>query len=714
MKLAIVIIHYNTSADLDRCLESISAYPPGSEHRVVIVDNASRDDGLDAVHRRYPDHTWIFSEENLGYARGCNLGMAQVEADYYLVLNPDIVVQPGALDRLLEFADRHPRAGLVGPQLLNEDGSIQDSCRRFYTFKTLLLRRTFLGKLFSNSETERRYLMADFDHRSVRPVDWVIGGCVLVRRSAMARTGPMDERFFLYFEDVDWCYRMWQAGYEVIYTPDARFMHRHRRDSARGTFNRTFWMHLGSLISFYEKWGMVVWLLKKWREPLVVMFLWLLDILGVATAFVGAYGLRKMSGVFFSGDLYPFAEYRPLLYFSLLLVSLTFLLTGRYAVGRGREAPPLGAHLQRMVVVGLLLLASTYLGHLEVASRVVLILFLALLTGLTLAGESLFHRLLLRLERGYLSLERTLLVGDPTRLRSWLDGAGDLRRQGVDVAGYLADPPDPGSGLPALGAGDVPWLGLRRELLEVVGRYRISQVVFWEAPGQDHATLRALAGLRRLRIRLRWHVPDAWLLAAGASPEIFGGELGGVQQFRSVTALRVLADRGLSLAVGLALALVGLLPGLWLLLGGGRGDRARWQTVQVRDVWGNDPSLQLAVRADGRVLPLFWQGRLVGPLLRGRLNVYGPRPQLDNAAATPQAAAEIVAFWQGTPRAPGLTGAWAHRNSGVDAKHGAAHTVSGGFAAWRQFWSDPGGFGRIEVRSTMTTETTQPSEGERS
>ena len=105
--------------------------------------------------------------------------------------------------------------------------------------------------------------------------------------------------------------------------------------------------------------------------------------------------------------------------------------------------------------------------------------------------------------------------------------------------------------------------------------------------------------------------------------------------------------------------MIGLLPGLWLFLFGGRGDRARWQPVQVRDVWGHDPSLQLAVRSDGRVLPLIWQGRLTGALLKGRLNVYGPRPQLDTAAATPRDAAEIVAFWQGTPRAPGLTGDWA-------------------------------------------------------
>ncbi len=113
VKLAIVIVHYNTSADLARCLESLTANPPAAEHRIVVVDNASRDEGLADVHRRFPDCIWIFNTENTGYAHGCNLGIAAVDAEYHLVLNPDVVVLPGSLDALLAFADRHParRAG---------------------------------------------------------------------------------------------------------------------------------------------------------------------------------------------------------------------------------------------------------------------------------------------------------------------------------------------------------------------------------------------------------------------------------------------------------------------------------------------------------------------------------------------------------------------------------------------------------------------------
>jgi len=690
VKLGIVMIHYNTSADLDRCLESLTAYPPTAEHQIVVVDNASSDDGLEAVHQRHPHCRWLFNTDNHGYAKGCNQGMAEVAADYYLILNPDIVVQPGALDRLLAFADRNPRAGMVGPQLLNEDQSIQESCRRFYTLKTLLLRRTFFGRIFPNSETVRQHLMQDFDHRESRPVDWVLGGCLLVRTSAMERTGPMDERFFLYFEDVDWCYRMWQAGFEVQYTPDARFIHKHRRDSAKGRFNRSFWLHLGSLISFYEKWGILIWLLKKWRDPLLMFLWWAMDLVGLTAAFWAAYGLRGALGRFFAEPLYPAREYVPLLVFAWLLASATFWLTGRYRSGGLRRGHPAAEHLRQIGIVSVLLLASTYLGHQEVISRAVLLLFIPLFAVATGLGESLFRRLLRKLERGHLSLERTLLAGPPARIQQWLTTAGDLRGQGVDLAGYLAEPSESG-GLPPLADGDVPWLGRRQDIVAVVRRYRISQVVFWDNPRAGAVDAggdwQLLAGLRRLRVRLRWHVDGAWLLASGARPEMFGNELSAVRGSGSGMALRALADRALALVAGLLLGIGGVLPWLWLRFVRVPRGRARWEDLTAADLWGHDPQMTLAVSATGQVLSLPWQWRLAGPLLRGRLAVLGPRPWTLGRVEAPLAPHDVLGFWKSEPRAPGLAGPWS-----CGSQQRGVGTL---LATLGQLWRDPGGFGVI-------------------
>ncbi|HPF70271.1 MAG TPA: glycosyltransferase [Candidatus Krumholzibacteria bacterium] len=682
MKLAIVIVHYNTSGDLERCLESLAANAPAAPHRVVVVDNASRDDGLADVHRRFPDCTWIFNTENAGYAKGCNQGIAAVDAAYHLLLNPDVVALPGPLDALLAFADAHPRAGIVGPQLLNEDGSIQDSCRRFYTFRTLLLRRTFFGKLFPDSETVRRHLMRDFDHRAARPVDWILGGCLLARREAVARTGAMDERFFLYFEDVDWCYRMWQAGFEVVYSPEARFIHRHRRASAKGTFNRSFFLHLASLISFYEKWGMLVWLLKKWREPLLLGVLWLLDMAGLTVAFGLAYGLRSLLGSRFAEPLYPFAEYRPLLLFALVLATVTFLSAGRYKPGRLRDRRGLGEHLQHVGVVSVLLLAATYLGHMDVISRAVLLLFIPLLAVLTAVGDRAVAAVRRRLERGRLSLERTLLVGDTVELNRWLLGAGDLARQGVDVAGYLADPGDIGV-LPPL-QGGVPWLGRPDEAGAVVERYRISQVVFGAPPAAGRTPWLLLGTLRRLRVRLRWLGEGTWLLAAAARAETFGGVPSAVQAVGGRRAASAGLRRMRDVAAGLLLAVFTAGPRLVHRAGALRRGDAVQQTVPVCDAWGRALELTLVTGRDGRVLALPWQAPLAGALLRGRVGVWGARGERGAVPGTPRDAASVFAFWHDEPAPPGLVGPWAAGEG-----RGAAARVLG------RLWRDPCGFGNL-------------------
>lgn len=686
VRLAVVIVHYNTSGDLARCLESLAAYPPAAPHRVVIVDNASRDEGLAAVHARFPDCRWIFNTENAGYARGCNRGMAEVEAEYYLVLNPDIVVQPGALDRLLEFADAHPRAGLVGPQLLNEDGTLQESCRRFYTLRTLILRRTILGKLFPDSRTVQRHLMRDFDHRSSRPVDWILGGCVLARRTALDRCGPMDERFFLYFEDVDWCYRMWQAGYEVQYTPDARFVHRHRRASARGRFGRSWWLHLGSLISFYEKWGMFVWLLKKWRDPLLAQLLWVLDMAGLGAAFAGAYALRQAAGRWFAEPLFPFREYAPLLAFAALLATVTFLLTGRYRTDGRDRARSLGEHLQQVGVVAVLLLAATYLGHLDVVSRAVLLLFIPLLGLATFAGDRLVRRARRRLVRGRLTLERTLLAGAPARVGAWLAGQRLAPGGSLDVAGYVAEPPV-GAGLPALGGGDVPWLGRPTEIPEIVRRYRVSQVVFWEEPGpRSPAQWAVLATLRRQRIRLRWPAEAAWLAEAGDHVETFGNELSAVHLSGGKLSLATGGYRAAGLLAGLALWTLAAPGWLWLRVAARRRGGAWFAPVALSDLWGHDPVLTLAIDRGGRVLPLPWQWKLAGPLATGTIALAGPRPQTGGRRDAPRSPAEVLEFWKNVPQAPGLTGPWANTPSGGP---------PGRAARLRQLWRDPGGFGHL-------------------
>jgi len=661
VRLGIVIVHYNTPEDLARCLRSLQDHAPTCSHEVVVVDNASSAPGLDDLQLRHPDVRWLLNTENRGYGRGCNQGLAAVAADYHLILNPDIVVQPGALDALLDFADRHPRAGLIGPQLLNEDGTIQESCRRFYTFWTLVLRRTPLARLARNSRIVQRHLMRDFDHESVRPVDWVLGGCLLVRREARDRCGPMDERFFLYFEDVDWCYRMWRSGFEVVYFPGARFVHRHRRASARGTFTRSFWLHLASLISYYEKWSMLVYAVKKWRRPLEVALHWSLDMALLAVALLGAYGLRDVGQPLFATELLPLSWYRGWLVYAGILVTVAFVLLGRYRTTGLRAGPDWGAHLKQVGLVTLLLLAGSYLGRQEVMSRAVLLVLLVLYSGLTIWASAVIGRLHRRLEEGYLALERTLLAGPRTVVAGWLAASGDLRRLAADPVGYVTDEPAPPGGHLAIGVGDVPWLGTWAELPDLVDRFRVSQVVFWQQPGDDVQIRAILVKLRRLRIRLRWILADAWLLAAGARAETFGAAESGVLDPDDGGTLSRLALRPLAVLVAAPLLLVaGLLAApRWLRL---RSGAWRWELVDLGGIAAHNDRVAILCDRQGRTLPLWWQSGLAFALLRGRVGVVGAR-----LGAAGGAGDTAAALRDADSAVPGLTGRWA-RDAGGGAR----------------------------------------------
>ena len=679
MKLSIVIVHYNTCGDLERCLESLRRCPPRCDFGVTVVDNASSEPGLAAVQERFGEVHWQLNSRNEGYARGCNAGMNVFDSEFVLLLNPDIVMQPGAVDAMLDAADRHPQAGIVGPQLLNEDGSVQDSCRRFYTLTTLLMRRSFLGKFFPNSRAVSRHLMRDFDHRTTRAVDWVLGGCMLIRRDAVARVGPMDERFFLYFEDVDWCYRMWQAGHEVLYVPEARFIHRHRRQSTAGFRDKSFWLHLGSLISFYEKWGMLVYLLKRWRDPLSMLLFWLVDLAALNAAFCGAYALRAAATSLFEDPLFPFGEYRPLLLFANLLTTVSFVLLGRYRAGALRRPARAGERLQQAVTVSLLLLASTYLSHQSVYSRAVLLMFIPLFALTITVGERLFRRLRARMAQGYLSLERTLLVGNPREIDAWLVAAGDLRELGLDPVGYLAD--DARDETVPLNRGEVPCLGDAGQLAAVVQRYRIGQVVFWRWPDGGLKVLRNLALLRSRRIRLRWRVDEASLLREGAHHEEFGQDVSVVLDPGPVNAVATTLRRLVDAACGAVATLLTVVPFAATRLFPGW----TWRHVKVhpRGAPERGWTQRLVCGRDGRPRGMPWQAPLCWSLLRGRLALQGaPLAAAAADGARDEEPVSLREMWRLELPTAGLTGTWGGPGSG---------------AKFLTLWSDPAGVTRFCV-----------------
>jgi GT2 family glycosyltransferase len=217
-RVACVVVTHDALPWIERCLASVA----GTE--TVVVDNGSSDGTPDVVREGFPA-VRVVEAENRGLAAGWNRGIAETNAEHVLVLNADAWLVEDALARLVEAADRHPRAAAVGPRLLNPDGTLQRSVRGYPTVWRLATEYLYLRKLAPGSRALNAFYGAGFDHASERDVEWVMGACFLLRRSAYDAVGPFDERYFLFSEEVDWMRRAADAGWDVVFTPAARCVH---------------------------------------------------------------------------------------------------------------------------------------------------------------------------------------------------------------------------------------------------------------------------------------------------------------------------------------------------------------------------------------------------------------------------------------------------------------------------------------------------------
>jgi N-acetylglucosaminyl-diphospho-decaprenol L-rhamnosyltransferase len=216
--VSVVVVTYNALPWVERCLESVRG------RETIVVDHGSTDGTLEAVQRRFPD-ALLLRRENRGYGAGLNAGLQAASNDFALLLNSDAWAQGDAVERLTAFAESRPRAGLVGPRALNPDGTRQLTVRAFPTLWRLATEYLFLRKLAPRSRALNSFYAGGLDLSRAQKVDWVMGFAMLVRRAAMDEVGGFDESFFMFSEETDLCRRLWDAGWEVWYDPEAEFTH---------------------------------------------------------------------------------------------------------------------------------------------------------------------------------------------------------------------------------------------------------------------------------------------------------------------------------------------------------------------------------------------------------------------------------------------------------------------------------------------------------
>lgn len=412
MSLSLVIVHYRTGEALARLMVSLVQARPAPLGEIIVVNNSGEpvEEILAGAGSPWPTRV-VHPGKNVGYARGVNAGIRAAAGGDVLILNPDVRVLEGSIETLLQAAEAHPRAGIVAPKLLNPDGTLQLSARRFYNWRTLLLRRIPLGPFVAKSRALREHVMADWDHVGTRRVDWVLGAAMLVRRQAMRDVGLMDERYFLYFEDVDWCQRMGRHGYEVLYVPDARMFHDYARSSAQLS-PRSLRAHAAGFLRFTEKWSALVFAVSQVRGRLTQAATILVDAAAVVVACAAAYGIRAALAPLSGKPFYPPAAYLGLFLFTVAVTLLALALNGLYRHGAFRDAVDRAFRLGRAVLQAvLLLMATTFMFQTPRYSRLLVLLTAPLLFLFLTAGRALLASLTAGARRQGFAFRRVLLLG---------------------------------------------------------------------------------------------------------------------------------------------------------------------------------------------------------------------------------------------------------------------------------------------------------------
>ncbi len=258
-KISVIITHFRKPDVLRLCIRSVQKALKDIDSEIIVVDSMTMSQTVMMMREEFDTLLYIQNRENTGYAKLVNQGIRHSTGEYLLVLNSDLVSEPDAISKMIAFMDQHQDVGMLGPRLRYFNNEHQQSFFRFYTPWTILARRTPLVRLRRFSGIESDFLMKSSSTDEIQTPDWIMGSSMMTRRSVVDQIGGMDEGFFMYFEDVDWCRRVWHNGHKVVYLPEAVMYHYLGRASKSGfgifdaLFNRHTRWHIKSALRFFMK-----------------------------------------------------------------------------------------------------------------------------------------------------------------------------------------------------------------------------------------------------------------------------------------------------------------------------------------------------------------------------------------------------------------------------------------------------------------------------
>ena len=529
-KVSIIIVSFNVRSYLVSAIDSIlkSNY---SNYEIIVVDNNSYDNTVDIVSDKYPNVNIISNDENVGFGKAVNQGAKIASGDYFLILNPDTIIEEDMINDLIEYIESNKNIGMVGPKILNSDGSLQLSCKRsFPTIKTALPKIFGLDKLFPKSKWMGRYNLTYLDPDDNHIVDAISGSCMLIKESVFRKINGFDERFFMFGEDIDICLRVWKENYQIHYYPKTKIIHYKGKsvktapyDSKRAFYHamdlyvdKHYSSTLGVLSKFFIHLGIRLnKFLSTLSDKKSMIISLILDSIFITGAFVFAIDFRF-------GNFTPILSsqgFVPFIYVALWVSVYAMLnLYSRYILSYSRAF--IGTVLGFLVAV-----LFTYFFNQFAYSRLVIITAFAIITFL-IPGWRVFTRYLI--SRGYLGVisqsksllfsRKTIIAGsDEEGIRI---AENILKRfdTGLDIIGYVDKRyPKSEEKLP------IPFIGIFKEIRQLINTHKVNEVIFSSSALKNKEILDFMDSTRDLRLTYRMVPNEQDILLGKSNIEDIGG-----------------------------------------------------------------------------------------------------------------------------------------------------------------------------------------------
>ena len=501
--LSVVIVNYNVREFLEQAIRSLYQAVGELHVEIFVVDNNSIDGSVEMVRERFPEVQLIANEDNVGFSKANNQAIRIARGRHLLILNPDTIVQEDTLTTLVRFMDTHPKSGAVGCKILNPDGTFAPESRRsFPTPAVAFYRMTGLSKVFPHSQTFGRYNLSYLSPDTATKVDALSGSCMVVRKEAIASAGMFDEDFFMYGEDLDWCYRIQEAGWEIHYTPDTQIIHYKGESTKKGEL-RYVLLFYGAMLRFAEKH------FKKRHSFLFRLFLQL-GIVARGSLQAVLNWSKRFSPVLIDAFLifstvslagvarYTLADMTlPSLLVSVVAPVYTLAaILGIYATGGYRNKPAtriLPLISGNLIAMGSLASLSFFIKPIAFSRLTVgasFVLAIVILGSIRLIRS---HR-----QRETHFFRRAILVGNAREAKKLSDTLSTLATPPLEIIGYVAPEPCPPSK-----NGQLPCLGTFRHLRDLVRLKEISDVVFASKIIPNQTAFDLMQQLKGLHVHFR-------------------------------------------------------------------------------------------------------------------------------------------------------------------------------------------------------------------